>query len=74
MVPNKNQGYEIVKYECYNDKDNYIVLGYNPNTNMYVTWEYSPTGQFFWGHYITERIHALKDYHERLMEYYKMPF
>lgn len=73
-----NAGYTIVKFEVYNlEEDLGIALGYNEKTDQWVTWgcKYIATRgkepSFFWGHYITDRDAAYKDYHKRLMGEYK---
>lgn len=73
-----NAGYFITKYEQYGSEEErkfYIVLGYNPKSNQYVTWDCVNLVSFFWGHYFDNETHALKDYHERLVEYFnRKPF
>lgn len=73
MAMRKNEGFEIIKKEVYytSERDNCyeIVLGYNGTT--YVTWECRNLKDYFWGHYFTNELHALIDFHQRLMKNYK---
>lgn len=74
----ENQGYFIVAHENYGGEGEhvfYIVLGYNPKTKQYVTWDCVDLRSFFWGHYFENELHAKKDYHDRLKNYYdRIPF
>lgn len=64
-----NAGYEIIKVEYYTE-DYAIVLGEN-KAGLYVTWDGCPKkGDFFWGHYFSNKYMALRDYHTRLLTYY----
>lgn len=74
----ENEGYVIAIHEQYATSDyngreirNYICLGYNPNSKMWVTWESTDMVSYFWGHYFDRRLHALIDYHRRLTENYE---
>lgn len=66
----ENAGYEIVCFEKYQTLENgscyYIVLGQNPKSNMWVTWDSIDLKNFFWGHYYDCENHARIDYHQRL--------
>lgn len=65
-----NEGYIIIKSEnIYNDNKGEIVLGYNPKSKMYVTWECQNKINYFWGHYIDIEARAVTDYYSRLKEY-----
>lgn len=74
-----NAGYDIIRAEAYETDQRgcqyQIVLGHNPQSGMYVTWECNshPDGvrDYFWGHYIPDREKALADYHRRLLEHYE---
>ena len=67
----KNAGYTIVQYEEYNPEEhNFIVLGHNEKTGMWVTWFCHGEDNFAFGHYFTSGISARQDYHERLAERY----
>lgn len=66
----KNAGYTITKMEYYNGNFA-IAFGEKSTGKQFVTWEYNKqNNSFFWGHYFTDYIHALKDYHNRLYENY----
>ena len=73
MSKRRNEGYEIIKKEIYHTSNNdtcfEIVLGYNGT--MYVTWECKDLKDYFWGHYFTNELHALIDYHQRLIKNYE---
>lgn len=73
MSIRKNEGYDIIKKEVYHTTENdvcfEIVLGYN-GTN-YVTWECQNKNNYFWGHYFTNELHAIIDYHTRLVKNYE---
>ena len=43
-----------------------VVLGWRGIDDSYVTWLYNPTcDSYFWGHYTTDQLDALRDYMER---------
>lgn len=68
----KNAGYIIFKKENY-CKQYGICIG--TNQHGFVTWHYAnfenaPTS-YFWGHYFTNKEHALQDYHNRLAKEYE---
>ena len=74
-----NAGYDIIKAETY-DKNHrgceyQIVLGRNPKTGTYVTWECNAHSDgdrdYYWGHYINKWEAALADYHRRLLEHFE---
>lgn len=75
----KNAGYTIIKREVYDIKNRCgVALAFNGV--MYVTWEfildetYDTTDtmydesktNYFWGHYISDRLIAQADFHKRL--------
>lgn len=71
----KNAGYTIHKKELYNHTKKFgIAVG--TNGRDFVTWEFSiqenGTYDFFWGHYFNTYHKAMKDYHNRLSEYYSL--
>ena len=73
----KNASYKIVKYEMYREQENgknYVVLGHNEKTNMWVTWECTDGNNFYWGHYFTSKTEAMKDYYSRLADKYNRPW
>ena len=44
-----------------------FVIGENPACPApYVTWEYTPTGGYFWGHYLPDRLTAVRDLLDRV--------
>lgn len=46
-----------------------FVIGENPAYPApYVTWEYTPSGGYFWGHYLPDRLTAIRDLLERAGE------
>ena len=46
-----------------------FVIGENPACPApYVTWEYTPTGGYFWGHYLPDRMAAVRDLLDRARE------
>lgn len=76
-----NAGYHIMQYEVYREGvapsgieyKNAVVLGLNKK-GMWVTWEWSNSSEFFWGHYFESENDARKDYHARLMNNYDLPW
>lgn len=77
----KIQKYTIIKKETYlleiDNAERSIVLAMNEKENQFVTWEAikeSNGTEYNWGHYYTNRERALRDYHERLANAYKMPW
>jgi len=75
----QNAGYTIRQTECYHTRadgaEEHVVLGKVPGEERYVTWEAlrHPEGHwdYFWGHYHTNRLAALMDYHDRLAVHYE---
>lgn len=69
----KNEGYAIHKKELYDHKRKFGIA-VATNGRDFVTWEFSikedGTFSFFWGHYFSTYHKAMKDYHDRLSEYY----
>ncbi len=59
-----NAGYEIIASLPIGNVE--FVVGQNiHNPNMFVTWEYTPTGQYYWGHYMSDKDAAMRDMYER---------
>lgn len=84
MIPEINEGYEIIAAETYSisrlGQESRIVLGRMETKHgaMFVTWEstrwplsYGGTkSDYFWGHYFDDERKARADYHKRLLERY----
>lgn len=77
----KNNNFTIKKYEIYNKEQNLaICFAFNSKSHFtrFATWEVrgikTDNPDFFWGHYFTDKMDALKDYHERLAYNYTNPF
>ena len=84
MIPEINEGYEIIAAETYSTsrlgQESRIVLGRMETKHgaMFVTWEstrwplsYGGTkSDYFWGHYFDDERKARADYHKRLLEKY----
>lgn len=61
-----NEGYRITSTAEL--KEYWVTVGHNPSAPApYVTWEYSLTGGFYWGHYFTTYREAMLDYCKRIM-------
>ena len=53
-----NEGYEIIKALPIGNVE--FVVGENiHDRTRYVTWEYSKTGGYYWGHYFGDKQHPL---------------
>lgn len=77
--PLENAGFTITKFESYEtykkfdrEVELFIVFGEKSSRfgMEYVTWEYSESAGFYWGHYCNKRNTALADYHKRLLDHY----
>ena len=59
-----NAGYAIVSDIVVGEFE--FVLGHNPKApSPFVTWEYSPRGGYYWGHYFEDENDAVFDLLER---------
>ena len=59
-----NAGYAIVSNIIVGEHE--IVLGHNPKApSPFVTWEFSPRGGYYWGHYFEDENDAVLDLLER---------
>lgn len=59
-----NAGYAIVSEIVVGEFE--FVLGHNPKApSPFVTWEYSPRGGYYWGHYFEDELAAVLDLLER---------
>ena len=59
-----NAGYAIVSNIVAGEFE--FVLGHNPKApSQFVTWEYSPRGGYYWGHYFEDELAAVQDLIDR---------
>lgn len=63
MEQRENAGYIIT--ESIKVKNTEFVLGEQPETGMFVTWQCKNGTDYYWGHYADNRYAALKDFCER---------
>lgn len=63
MEQRKNAEYTIT--ESIKVKNTEFVLGEQPETGMFVTWQCKNGTDYYWGHYTGNRYAALKDLCER---------
>ena len=72
-----NANYNIEKWEITDNENDYvygIALGYNPKSQMWVTWAFKADIEikneidYFWGHYFDREKDALIDYHRRIID------
>ena len=64
MDKRMNAGYEIINSITVGKSE--IVLGYNENaSSKYVTWQCTNGDNYFWGHYIDDKLKAQRDFLER---------
>ena len=62
-----NEGYEIIKARPIGNVE--FVVGENiHDRTRYVTWEYSKTGGYYWGHYFGDKQQAIEDMYNRAEE------
>lgn len=62
-----NEGYEII-YSSQINNGVEAILAFNRKSGMYVTWLCKDGNNYFWGHYFSNEVEALRDLASRIEE------